>query len=158
MDLYSRQKINKSGFTLVEVIFAIVILTSSLVVLLGLQSSAIDKALRDRNQLDAMLLARSLLSALELEFKEKPPESSSVDSSVIQLLQDHNAVPPEDIAELEGFADFKAELRIEDWQTPPQLAEQIQTDKALMKKLYLRVYWSDLPDDQVDVVYFFPAK
>lgn len=155
MDLYPRRKVKLSGFTLIEVIFAIVILSGSLIVLLGLQSSAIDKALRDRNQLDAMLLARNILAALEIQ---EDIIDNSVQGSALQLIKDFNAVPAEDYEELERFSDFQADLQIEDWQTPAELAEQISDAGPLMKKLYLKIFWSDLPDDQIEIVYFVPAK
>ncbi|HMO02766.1 MAG TPA: hypothetical protein PKD37_06845 [Oligoflexia bacterium] len=62
------------GFTLIEIVFAVLILSISVVTLLGLQSSATARALRDREGKIAMLAARTLLSAIE---KKTNPEALS---------------------------------------------------------------------------------
>ena len=148
-------KDNKLGFTLVEVIFAIIILSSSLVVLLGLMSSSVSKSLRDRNQLYAMLIARNILSALEME--ETINDQNTTDTAY-QLLKSLNGFAREEPDERELYNGMDAELIVEDWETPAELMDQLQSTNTILKKIYLRVFWGVTQDDELEVVYFVPNK
>ena len=61
-----------SGFTLVEIMIAIVILASSITVILGLQSAIMKRAIDDKSRLTAMLFARRILASLESSIDEIP--------------------------------------------------------------------------------------
>ena len=110
-----------SGFTLVEVVIAILVLAGSLVVLLGLQSSAVTKALRDRNQLQAMLAARHIFAAVEV-FQQFDDRDDTL--PVYQLLRDLEALPDfGDSAEEEQlYAGMEARIQISEWENPEALA------------------------------------
>ena len=54
-----------SGFTLIEVVFAVLILAGSLVVLLGLQTSSLQLTGRGKMTQQAMLYARRILAPIE---------------------------------------------------------------------------------------------
>lgn len=141
------------GFTLIEVIFAIIILASSLTVLLGLQSAAVSKGLRDRNQLQAMLLAKNILAAIEI--KPEVDETNTTET-VARLLEDFNAVPSLDDTEKESYNGMYAKLVIEEWQNPDILTDKV--NENVLKRVYLKIFWGDFPEDQMEIVYFIPNK
>ena len=141
-----------SGFTLVEVVIAILVLAGSLVVLLGLQSSAVTKALRDRNQLQAMLAARHIFAAVEV-FQQFDDRDDTL--PVYQLLRDLEALPDfGDSAEEEQlYAGMEARIQISEWENPEALAP-LGADINLLKRIYLQIFWGESPDDQLEIVYF----
>lgn len=139
------------AFTLIEVIFAIVILSSSLVVLLGLQSSVISKSLRDRNQTYAMLIGRNILAALEME---KEIEEQDTTETAYQLLKDLDGIDKDDPEEQELYNGMYVNLKVEEWENPPEVTEKIDLLKPLLKRIYMRVFWGETPEDQMEIVYF----
>ena len=148
MDL--RQKVTASGFTLIEVTLAILILAGALVVLLGLQSSSVERTIRDQNQQRAMLVARRILSALEVE--SEPPEPSDRDMSLNKLLEEYVTLDDKDKNELDQTKDFQAHLKIENWQIP-----QIEKEDAI-RKISLSIYWGNSGVDTLNIVYFIPGN
>ena len=144
----------QAAFTLVEVIFAIVILAGSLVILLGLQSAAVSKALRDRNQLQAMMAARHILAAIEIQDDSEPRTETD---TVYRLLQNLNALPYQD-SELQTLYNLmNAELTIQEWPNPEQLA-LLSPEQNLLKRVLLKIFWGESPDDQLEIVYFIPNQ
>ena len=133
------KKDSRAGFTLVEVVIAILVLAGSLVVLLGLQSAAVTKALRDRNQLQAMLAARHIFAAVEV-FQEFNDRDDTL--PVYQLLKDLDALPDiGDSAEEEQlYAGMEAKIQISEWENPEALAP-LGADINLLKRIYLQILW-----------------
>lgn len=142
----------EKGFTLAEVIIAILILAGSLAVLLTLQSASVKKALRDRNQMHAMLLARSIFSSLEIQ--ENLYDLDREDS-VRNILEDYNAVP--DVEDLKDLDRLSAHLKVEEWENPEMLAD-LNLGANLLRRVYLKIFWGETPDDQLEVVYFIPNQ
>lgn len=143
---------HKKGFTLVEVVIAILILAGSLVVLLGLQSASVTKALRDRNQLQAMLAAKHIFAAVEV-FQQFDDRDDTL--PVYQLLKDLDALPDvgDSAEEEELYARMEARIQIGEWENPEALAP-LGADKNLLKRIYLQIFWGESPDDQMEIVYF----
>ncbi len=141
------------AFTLIEVIMAIVILSGSLVVLLGLQSAAVSKALRDRNQLQAMMAARHILAAIEIQADTEPRNETE---TVYRLLENLNALPNPDEELQELYNNMNAELEIAEWPNPEQLSALTEGQDNLLNRVRLRVFWGEFPDDQLEIVYFVP--
>lgn len=146
----------QTGFTLIEVAFAIMILAGSLVTLLGLQSASIARAVRDRDRLQAMLIARQIISAMEAA-----------------LLTDTNVLPagvktdkPDSLVDefIPGAADrshpvdptqrFSATLDVQYWPIPGL----DKVDPKAVKRVVLTVFWTDAPQDSVRVIYFVPSE
>ena len=145
-------KKSQRGFTLVEVVIAILVLAGSLVVLLGLQSASVTKALRDRNQLQAMLAARHVFAAVEV-FQEFNDRDDTL--PVYQLLQDLGALPDigDSAEEEELYSGMEANIQISEWENPEALAP-LGADINLLKRIYLKILWGESPDDQLEIVYF----
>lgn len=142
-----RRHAHSRAFTLIEITFAILILAGSLVVLLGLQSSSLDRAVRDRENQSAMLLARKILTMVEVFHEDITIDKTS--GEVDKVLEDLFGRGVEYSEPLDPDKLYKAEVRIVPLQIPP-------LDKDVMKRLELVIYWSDDPLDQVILYYYFP--
>jgi len=151
----ARRKLNKAilsarGFTLIEVIMAIIILSGALVVLLGLQSSVVNQTIRDRTEEKAMLLARRILASLE---------SSNVPIAIgtnledgYQVLEDLEVVGGRNDMtkdEMESLKSFQVERTVSYWGIP-------NIDEHAMRQIVLRIRWSDAPEDLFEAVYYVP--
>ncbi len=142
-----------NGFTLIEITFAIVILAGSLVVLLGLQSAATQATIRDARKQEAMLAARALMSALEVSDEELEIQEST--APLTQLLEryvpgDGFTLEPPGGRGRPPFEGLTGTLKVEFWPLPG-------LDPEVVKRINLKVAWSDSPVDAVEVIYFLPS-
>lgn len=146
---------NNRGFTLLEIAMAITFLTFALVVLIGLQSAATKKALRDRNMQEAMLMARSVLSAVELDTDEVDVQDTEMvaEDLVKRLLPTKENL--DNSEENKSRREFMAHLKVEEVVIP--IDEQTGAI-ITMKKLFLRISWGDGPDDHLDTYFFIKPK
>jgi prepilin-type N-terminal cleavage/methylation domain-containing protein len=149
----SRQSRHETGFTLIEIVIAIMILSVSLVVLIGLQSASIERAVRDRATQQAMLLARSILAGIESS--PDPIPVGAFDTPALQMVQQYRAAP-------EG-ADFPPELdRFSASLIVEPVAVPIIKDGVpavipnALKKILLTIYWGTDPTEQFPVLFFIP--
>jgi len=142
------------GFTLIEVVFALVILGASLVVLLGLQSSLITRTLRDESQEQALLLTRRLLAPLEAGL------SSTNTVEITGTFQEvySKIMPPgvsaQNSKSIEGAADpndsFNITYSIADWKIA-------NIDADVMRKVSVIVSWGKATADRTTTNYFIPV-
>lgn len=135
------------GFTLVEIIIAVMILAVSLTTILGLQSSSTAQAIRTKNKQEAMLAAREIMAAIELQ--GATVENISLNSTVEEVLKKY--LPPERTksGKIGSSLPLRADLSIDFWATKGL------PDKSV-KKVALVVYWSDNPQDKISIIYFVP--
>lgn len=149
--MVEKRSAKAAGFALVEILIAILILGTSLVTLLSLQSSAVQRALRDRNQKNAMLVARSVMSAIEIDPDQVEYQDTTMPAGemIAQLIRSQSDRQDEQI--LEFLNTFEANLRVEEVLVPLPGQEPI-----LMKKVLLILYWGDGPTEQMQTVYFVP--
>lgn len=143
----NRQNRSQQGFSLIEIVFAVLIFAGSLVVLLGLQSSSLQLTARDKLTQRAMLYARRILAPLETS--SDPIEIQDVEGTVRDLLA---RVTPGDIdlAQDESIdPNFRAHLKVESWGIP-------NINDEAMKRLSLTIRWSQSSDDMFQIVYFLP--
>ncbi len=144
------------GFTLMEVTIAVLILSSALVTLLGLQSSILKRALRDEEKQHAMLIARTILSAIEI--KNQDIETQDTTSSVDQLLDKLQLNIKDDGNEenIKKF-EFMARLKVENVGIK-------NIGENLMKSISLTIYSqqaqliNEVPEDAFEVVYLIPLE
>lgn len=136
------------GFTLIEITVAILVLAGSLVVLLGLQSSSLQRTIRDGNMERAMLGARSIMSALESSDVEL--EVGDREGTVAELVEGFVQLDADDRAAMDSQTDLQARMQVEFWPLPGIDNEQV------LQKITLTVSWSESPLDRVTVVYMLP--
>lgn len=139
------KKAHSKGFTLIEVAIAVVLLATSLVVLLGLQSSVIDRTTRDDKKLRAILATRQILADAEID--PAAFEIQEVEKPLVEMLPsgdiqaDHN----EYISSLDGMM---AKLRVEPW--------PYDQEPDALKKITLVISWGDTDADQLTTQLFIP--
>ena len=146
----SKMHILPRGFTMIEIMIAVLILAGSLVVILGLESSLTKQALRTKNKQAAMLLARRVLAGIEAS--ETVPEDQDITQPMSKLL--------------DTFAGVSADESKQPQQDPNEYVghllvatTQIQgLEENAIKRVTLNVSWSDQPSDSVQVDYFIPNE
>jgi len=155
MDLRLNKKNNDElGLTFIEVLIAILILGMSISTILGLQFSVMEQALQDKNQRIAMLIARNVLSAIEID-----PSSFSnkhINKPASSIIKDFIGNINLDKEELAQYNNFNVELNIQETEIPMITGENI--DFIAMKEIHLTVFWGDLDNEQTNVVYFSRAE
>lgn len=142
-----------SGFTLLEIAIAIFILAGSMVALLSLQSAALDRAVRDKQKQQAMLIARTVLAEIETGLQTTGLGEQSFTAR--DLLSRHG-----EGVDMQELKDLKLEqmlinLMISDWEFPVPSASGIPNQIAL-KRIDLKITWGEGPRDYIEVVYFLP--
>lgn len=142
-------KKKNSGFTLIEIVIAVTILSLSLITLIGLEGAATSEALRTRNKQFAMLMARRIMTNIELD-AEVLTDQTLTDSAEGVLNQFGTDDPADRATERSSDVPMSAELSIKGWNIPGLPDDSV-------KKVTLRVFWSSNPVDSIEVVYFVPA-
>ncbi len=148
-----RNRPTNRGFTLIEVIIAVMILAFSLTTLLGLQSSSTDQAIRTRNKQQAMLMARKIMSSVELQGSLIKPMKLSADANQVLerfLMADPSEKKKKSEKTVAGLP-LNADIAIEFWNM------EGLPEKSVLK-IALVVSWSPNPADSVEVLYFVPAE
>lgn len=136
------------GFTLIEVVFALVVLGGSLVVLLGLQSSLITRSLRDESQERAILMTRELLAPLEAGI------SSADDVEVSGTFKEVYSKVVKDAPSLPELSEQDAAMTFT-YSIAPWKIEGIDGD--VMKKVTVVARWGQSSADQTTTNYFVPV-
>ena len=148
------QKNNKNqrqhGFTLIEIIIAVMILAVSLITLLGMQSSATQIAIKTRNKQEAMLAARTILAGIEYAGNSlKNTSAKGPASEIAAKYLSKEATAP--IAAQEKRVPLIGNLVIEYWPMKGLTAQSLQ-------RVSLTISWSDRPEDSITTYYFVTAK
>lgn len=137
------------GFTLIEIAFAILLLAGSLVVILGLQSSSIQRTIRDRNSQQAMLVAREIFAAIETA-KESVPIGQD-EGPVEEILRQFTPFKKMDHSMLDTGTYLRARLNVQYWELP-------KLDPQAVKRIELTVSWGEARSESISVVYFVPEE
>lgn len=139
-----------SGFTLIEVVLALVVLGGSLVVLLGLQSSLITRTLRDETQEQAILLTRRVLAPLEAGIAST--DAVEITGSFSEV---YNKIFPEGGGRLDddaqAYPDFNVSYVISPWKVAG-------IDADVMRKVTVTVAWGEASVDRTTTNYFIPVQ
>lgn len=133
-----------SGFTLIEITLAIFLLAVSLVTILGLQSSVVQRSINDSNELQAMLIARRILASIESG--ETPATVQDRTARASTFLHSDDEQHDDKIDE-----SLEVQLKIEEWtiEAFPQ---------ALVNRVLVRVFWGEDPSQSLSIYYFIPAN
>jgi prepilin-type N-terminal cleavage/methylation domain-containing protein len=146
----ARSRRSERGFSFIEVIIALSLFAAGAALIVGLESSAINRTVRDRNAQQAMLAARRIMasietagSRLELGDQENRP--------VVEVLQALGAPQVSDDKEKEQLDSLSVTLRIQEWNLP---FENVQNPS--MKKVDLVLAWGDGVGESLRIDYLYP--
>jgi prepilin-type N-terminal cleavage/methylation domain-containing protein len=140
----------RAGFTFIEVIIAVMLLANATALLIGLEASAIQRAVRDRNTQQAMLVARQILSLIESTERDTvPSEQSNV--PVAGLLAQLGVPATTDPREQRTLEQLRASLLVEDWSAP-----QPNIESPAMKRITLQIAWGPESFENFSILYFMP--
>jgi len=139
------------GFTLIEVILAVVVLASGLTIILGLQSSIVSQTIRDRNREYALLAGRQILAQLEAE--QVGMEARDETKPLAAMLSEFKGTEKDDFSpeEQSRLKEFFAHMVTTGIKVPG-------IDIDVLTKISLTISWSSAPIDSVEIIYFVPAK
>jgi len=140
-----------SGLTLIELSFAILILTGSFMVLISLHSSSVEQAIRSRNSQHAMLVARRIMAAIEAS--ENSVDIQSREASALDILYDLMPQSPESIRTDQNDVNLNnmgARLDVQYWEMPGLESEAV-------KRVMLEIFWGENSYDAFRIVYFIPG-
>jgi prepilin-type N-terminal cleavage/methylation domain-containing protein len=140
------------GFTFIEVIIAVMLLAAATGILIGLESSAVQRLIYDRNTQQAMLAARRIMSMIEIN-QDDLSIANQLQGPVLTVLNQLGA--PNNGTEQERIAleALNASIMVEPW-TPP--GNNIEENS--MNRITLSIAWGPTPDEAFTIVYFIPAE
>ena len=143
------------GFTLLEIVIAIALLAVALVSMIGLNSSAMERTIRDRHAQQAMLLSRSILAGIEAS--KQPIEVGQTSGTALELVRQFNAAP--DGADFPPELDiFTASLEVESISIPINRDGAVTIANDALRRINLEIRWGDGPDQVFPVVFFVPTQ
>lgn len=145
-----RQARNETGFTLIEVMIALLMLASAASLLLGMQGASIARTLRDADAQQATLFARRFMTILEIN-SDTATLSSFGETPALNILQQFGLPEPETPQEQAALSRLSVSLNVEEWQLPLP-----NTDQNSMQRLTLKVFWGPGVDDTFNVSYLMP--
>lgn len=128
------------GFTLLEIMIAVLILSVSMIVLLGLQASVLSQERRDSERQQAISVAKQILAAIELH-PERLKSGSESASKLLAFLSPNSPA----LRESNLYSELEVELI-----SLPEFP-----DKDL-EKINLTISWGNSELDQVSFVYVRP--
>lgn len=142
----------QTGFTFIEVMVALIILASASGILVGMQSSAIARTIRDKNAQQGMLLGRRIMASVEAlgpqgligDFDGEP---------ALNALQKWTIPDPTDDTEKRALAPFYVRMTTEDVVLPLP-----NTSQDPMKKVLLRISWGKEVDESFFITYLMAMQ
>jgi prepilin-type N-terminal cleavage/methylation domain-containing protein len=138
---------NASGFTVIEIVIATALLAISLATYLGVQSAIVGGVLRSRNEFTASLIARSILSGIEL--RGAAADLKSGDYSTEQAYEQFKLPYPDSEVERAALSRFSVKLQAEPW--------KLTSDVEGLTQITLDIIWGDESRDKVQYTYFIPT-
>lgn len=139
------------GFTFIEVIIAVMLLAAAMSVLIGLESSAVQRLIYDRNTQQAMLAARRIMSMIEIH-EDDLSFANQLQGPVLTVLNQLGAPISGNEQERIALESLNASVMIEPW-TPPGN----NIDENSMNRVTLSIAWGPTPDEAFTIMYFIPA-
>ncbi len=140
------------GFTFIEVIIAVMLLAAATGILIGLESSAVQRLIYDRNTQQAMLAARRIMSMIEIN-QDDLSMANQLQGPVLTVLTQLGAPTPDNQQERAALEALNASVQVAPW-TPP--GNNIEENS--MNKVTLNIAWGPSPDEAFTLVYFIPAS
>ncbi len=146
----TRFRNHQFGFSFIELVIALALFAVAAAVIVGLESSSIDRTLRDRNAQQAMLVTRRVMASIEAA-GSRLDIADQEDQPVIEVLRALGVPDPEEKGADPALANFRVSLRVADWDLP---FENIQN--PAMRKVSLRVAWGAGQGESFKLDYLFP--
>ncbi len=128
--------INQSGFTLIEISIAILMLATSLVVLIGLEQSSMQRAINDKDRRVALSVARRIMSDIEIK-KITIDIDQKKEDKLLNFLKQNDFELEDDDIEKKNLEKFSIVLQA----SSPPLAG-IEQDN-LIKLIELTISWGE---------------
>lgn len=138
----------QSGFTLIEILIALSVMASASVVLIGMQSSAIARTMRDKNAQQGMFLSRRIMASVEALANNPLDVPTFENESAIGALQKFGIPEPTDEHEKRALEPFQVALLGEFLQIP---IPNVNQDP--IRKFVLKITWGPAVDETFSVVY-----
>jgi hypothetical protein len=126
---------------------ALIILASASAILVGMQSSAIARTVRDKNAQQGMLLGRRIMASIETLGPQGLVDNFDGEPA-LSALQKWAIPEPSNEGEKKALAPFVVSLSAEDLVLPLP-----NTTSDPMKKLTLRISWGREVDETFTVMY-----
>lgn len=144
---------NQAGFTIVEIIAAVVILGMSLTTLIGIQSNYLDAYLRDDARTKASLYGQYILTMLEVE--PEPPQAGKKSGKLSSYLDSLNY--------FDKNLSKESVPEIEDWEYTLESSDFMpfgEQTEASLRKVVLSISWGETIMDEFKIIYYMkvPAK
>lgn len=143
-----RASSHQGGFTLIELLIALSIMAAASVTLIGMQSAAIARTVRDRNAQQGMLLARRIMASIEASSDNPMDIPTFENESGVGALQKFGIPEPSDDIDKRALAPFQVTLVGDELQLPLP-----NVDQDPLKKLSLRVSWGPAIDETFMITY-----
>ncbi len=138
---------NQAAFTFIEVMVALIILASASGILVGMQSSAIARTIRDKTAQQGMLLGRRIMATVEV-LGPKGLVGDFDGEPALSALQKWAIPEPTDDSEKKALTPFYVSFTTEELVLPLP-----NTSEDPMKKMLLRITWGKEVDESFNVVY-----
>jgi prepilin-type N-terminal cleavage/methylation domain-containing protein len=136
-----------SGFTLIEIVVALLIFAISFVTFLGIQTVSLRVTLQNRNRQEALLAARSFLSFVEISDEALNDITSEGDLNTVANALTKGVIQfPEEIRQR-----YQARLQISNWRIKG-------IDNDALKRISLNILWGSNADQEISLVYFVPSN
>ncbi len=135
---------SQSGFTLVEIAFAVAILALALTTIVAIQSNVTTVTIADRNRFQAALFAQYLLTVSDLQ--DQKPEPGSKSGNLADALREAGWSEEDGAASLAPYAGWTTETNV-------QSMSILEVADAL-RRIDLTVSWAADQASQFRVTYF----
>ena len=134
---------SQNGFTLIEMMIAVLILATALVVMLGLEQSNIVRTINDQNRKVALSLARKVMAAIDLEQITINIDEEK-ESKIIDFFNQNNIEYDND--DKKNYDKFSIVLKA----SSPTIAG-IEQDN-IIKLIELKILWGESYKEQLSIV------
>jgi prepilin-type N-terminal cleavage/methylation domain-containing protein len=144
--------LSERGFTILEVLVAVVVLAAAILPILGVQSAALERVIRNEQEQKAVLIARQVLSFIE--GSEQVLGTSRAEKSALELLQElasgAKGVEYDPVNKVQ-LRQFNALFVVEPWSI------EMLGDTTLLR-VVLEISWSEAPRDRIQIAYLVPPS
>lgn len=137
---------NSAGFTLIEVLIALLVLATSMIVILSLQGSIMSRTVQDSRAQRALLASRLILSLIEAQEATLPLVNDQGNAAeVIRAIAPEGGNLPASFNPQDLF-DIQASITTQPW-TPGGIAANS------LKKFVVTLRWGDGPSESLETTY-----